>query len=157
MYACSEEIAHYILTNPFPGRLELLKKIGEILIRNQDPLTQKYGLYLSVTLRGLTLPGIPDGSKEFIRDYEPFNYEAIKAIYESNLDPETTKQAAFTIARSGMSRPGPKNPEENQLDEMKGMYHVLVVFCFPDLSPNLRICFAARLSALWDGIHGWLN
>jgi hypothetical protein len=71
------------------------------------------------------------------------NWDSIKVIYTSELDPETVKKAGVAMARVG------------EIDSMRAMHYVLADFCFPGADPIVPAYVRAKLDSLWDGIGGW--
>jgi len=71
------------------------------------------------------------------------NWDSIKAIYSSELDPETAKKAGVAMSRVG------------EIDSMRAMHYVLADFCFPGADPVVPAYVRAKLGSFWDGIGGW--
>jgi len=75
------------------------------------------------------------------------NWDSVKAIYKSELDPETIEKAGVAMAKVG------------EIDSMRAMHYVLTDFCFPGMDPVLRGCVRVRVGTVWDrkSISGWME
>jgi hypothetical protein len=71
------------------------------------------------------------------------NWDSVKAIYTSKLNPETVKKAGVAMSRV------------DEDDAMRAMHYVLADFCFPGADPVVPAYVRAKLNSLWDGIGSW--
>jgi len=134
-------VTAYIAGHAFPDKMEIFRQIQEAGRRMPDP---DFGLYLVTCLIGKPKVAVPT---DLEKDFDDSNYLAIKAIYESNLDPAITREKGALIAASGEAR-----EKGYGLQEMRAMHYVLTDYCFPGMNATLRADVRARLNSLWDGI-----
>jgi hypothetical protein len=137
-------VGDYIIGHAFLDKMEIFRRIQEAGMRMPDP---DFGLYLVNCLIGNPKVPVP---KDLKKDFNESNYLAIKAIYESNLDPAITREKGALIAANGEAR-----EKGYGLQEMRAMHYVLTDYCFPGMNATLRSNVRARLNSLWDGICGW--
>jgi hypothetical protein len=139
-----DAVAAYAKANPFPSKEYILDKLQE---RNDG-----FGEFMFNVILGTLKPGANPFVKPGVVDTDAFdesNYNDMKAIYDSGMDPKVAKECGQKIANRGEKRdPG------YGLEEMRGVYYTLMYYSpfAKAQDPIVRTLGTTCLNHLWDGI-----
>jgi hypothetical protein len=146
-YSSSQEraaVAAYAKANPFPSKEYILEKLQE---RNDG-----FGEFMFNIILGTLKPGENPFVKPGVVDTDAFdesNYNDMKAIYDSGMDPKVAKECGQKIANRGEQRESGYG-----IEEMRGVYYTLMHYSpfAKAQDPIVRTLGTTCLNHLWDGI-----
>ncbi len=137
-------VAAYAKENPFPSKEYILEKLQE--------RADEFGEFMFNVILGTLKPGANPFIKPGVVDTDAFdesNYNDMKAIYDSGMDPKIAKEYGQKIAERGEKRDAGYG-----LEEMRGVYYTLMYYSpFAKAEdPIVKTLGITCLNHLWDGI-----